>query len=213
MSILLFTTKGDIMALNKTNQEELPFPIDGVEEEKVAEQISFDDLEFEAEYVDEDQIETKKFYTISGKESWYEPTWEKYTINDLDVGDEFEGRPEINIFENDEKSYNALRLRVMDDGEMVDLYINYPKKDFPYVKGINKTFDFYRKCFDFIYSVLRYRDERNVVDANGEEINRFKSVNIETFAKYVDSMTRVGIRITEGNPDSEYDSFIIYKME
>ena len=212
MSILLFTTKGDIMALNKTNQEELPFPIDGVEEEKVAEQISFDDLEFEAEYVDEDQ-EVKKFYTISGKESWYEPTWEKYTINDLDVGDEFEGRPEINIFENDEKSYNALRLRVMDDGEMVDLYINYPKKDFPYVKGINKTFDFYRKCFDFIYSVLRYRDERNVVDANGEEINRFKSVNIETFAKYVDSMTRVGIRITEGNPDSEYDSFIIYKME
>jgi len=212
MSILLFTTKGDIMALNKTNQEELPFPINGVEEEKVAEQISFDDLEFEAEYVDEDQ-EVKKFYTISGKESWYEPTWEKYTINDLDVGDEFEGRPEINIFENDEKSYNALRLRVMDDGEMVDLYINYPKKDFPYVKGINKTFDFYRKCFDFIYSVLRYRDERNVVDANGEEINRFKSVNIETFAKYVDSMTRVGIRITEGNPDSEYDSFIIYKME
>ena len=209
---LIFTTKGDIMALNKTNQEELPFPIDGVEEEKVAEQISFDDLEFEAEYVDEDQ-EVKKFYTISGKESWYEPTWEKYTINDLDVGDEFEGRPEINIFENDEKSYNALRLRVMDDGEMVDLYINYPKKDFPYVKGINKTFDFYRKCFDFIYSVLRYRDERNVVDANGEEINRFKSVNIETFAKYVDSMTRVGIRITEGNPDSEYDSFIIYKME
>jgi len=212
MSILLFTTKGDIMALNKTNQEELPFPINGVEEEKVAEQISFDDLEFEAEYVDEDQ-EVKKFYTISGKESWYEPTWEKYTINDLDVGDEFEGRPEINIFENEDKSYNALRLRVMDDGEMVDLYINYPKKDFPYVKGINKTFDFYRKCFDFIYSVLRYRDERNVVDANGEEINRFKSVNIETFAKYVDSMTRVGIRITEGNPDSEYDSFIIYKME
>ena len=136
---LIFTTKGDIMALNKTNQEELPFPIDGVEEEKVAEQISFDDLEFEAEYVDEDQ-EVKKFYTISGKESWYEPTWEKYTINDLDVGDEFEGRPEINIFENDEKSYNALRLRVMDDGEMVDLYINYPKKDFPYVKGINKGF-------------------------------------------------------------------------
>ena len=212
MSILLFTTKGDIMALNKTNQEELPFPINGVEEEKVAEQISFDDLEFEAEYVDEDQ-EVKKFYTISGKESWYEPTWEKYTINDLDVGDEFEGRPEINIFENEDKSYNALRLRVMDDGEMVNLYINYPKKDFPYVKGINKTFDFYRKCFDFIYSVLRYRDERNVVDANGEEINRFKSVNIETFAKYVDSMTRVGIRITEGNPDSKYDSFIIYKME
>ena len=213
MSLLLFTTKGDIMALNKTNQEELPFPINGVEEEKVAEQISFDDLEFEAEYVDEDQIETEKFYTISGKESWYEPTWEKYTINDLDVGDEFEGRPEINIFENDEKSYNALRLRVMDDGEMVDLYINYPKKDFPYVTGINKGFDFYRKCFDFIYSVLRWKDETNVVDKDGEEYNRFKKVNLEMFAKFVDSMERVGIKITEGNSDSDYNSFIIYKME
>ena len=212
MSILLFTTKGEIMALNKTNQEELPFPINGVEEEKVAEQISFDDLEFEAEYVDEDQ-EVKKFYTISGKESWYEPTWEKYTINDLDVGDEFEGRPEINIFENEDKTYNALRLRIMDDGEILDLYVNYPKKDFPYVTGINKGFDFYRKCFDFIYSVLRWKDETNVVDKNGEEYNRFKKVNLEMFAKFVDSMERVGIKITEGNSDSDYNSFIIYKME
>ena len=188
-----------IMALKSKSTEE-------------TQQISFDDIEFEAEYVDEEQ-ETKKFYTISGKESQYEPDWERYTIADLDVGDEFEGRPEINIFENEDKTYNALRLRVMDDGEMVDLYINYPKKDYPYVKGINKSFDFYRKCFDFIFSVLRLRDERNVVDGNGEEINRFKSVNIETFAKYVDSMNRVGIRITEGNEDSEYDSFIIYKLE
>lgn len=187
-------------------------PADAVEEVNEVEQVSFDDLEFEAEFVDE-QMETKKFYTISGKESWYEPTWEKYTMADLDVGDEFEGRPEINIFENEDKSYNALRLRVMDDGEMVDIYINYPKKDYPYVKGINKGFDFYRKCFDFIFSVLKYRDERNVVDKNGEEVNRFKTVNLETFAKYVDSMQRVGIRITEGNEDSDYNSFQLYKME
>ena len=200
------------MALkNKKQQteEELPFPIDGVNE---TEQISFDDLEFEAEYVDEEQ-ETKKFYTISGKESQYEPTWEKYGMQDLDVGDEFEGRPEINIFENDDKSYDALRLRVMDDGEMVDIYINYPKKDYPYVKGINKGFDFYRKCFDFIFSILRIRDERNVVNKDGEEVNRFSTVNLETFAKYVDQMSRIGIRITEGNPDSDYNSFMIYKME
>ena len=181
-------------------------------EEPKNEQITWDDIEFEAEYVDEDEMETKKFYTISGKESWYEPTWEKYTIADLDVGDEFEGRPEINIFTNEDKSYDALRLRVMDDGEMVDLYLNYPKKDYPYVKGINKGFDFYRKCFDFIFSVLRLRDEANVVK-NGEEVNRFKTINLETLAKFVDQHERVGVRITEGNADSEYDSWIIYKME
>lgn len=180
--------------------------------EATTNQISFDDLEFEADYVDED-MEIKRFFTISGKESEFEPTWEKYNISDLDVGDEFEGRPELNVFENADKSYNALRLRLADDGEILDLYINFPKKDWPYVKGINKSFDFYRKCFDFIFSILRWKDETNVVNKDGEEINRFGKVNLENFAKFVDGMTRVGIRVTEGNADSDYNSFIIYKME
>ena len=192
-------------------------PQEAVEEvtnEPVEQQeITFDDLEFEAEYVDEEQLETKKFYTISGKEQQYEPTWEKMNIRELDVGDEFEGIPEITIFPNDEKTYDSVRLRVLDDGEILDCYFNYPKKDFPYVIGINKGFDFYRTCFDFIYSVLKFRDERNVVNKDGEEINRFKKVNLETFLKYVDGMTRVGVRVTEGNIDSEYNSWQIYTME
>ena len=200
------------MALSKKpTEEELPFPVDV--EEDTTEQVTWDDLEFEAEFVDEDELETKKFYTISGKESQYEPDWEKFGIQDLDVGDEFEGRPEVNIFENEDKSYNAIRVRTMDDGEILDLYVNFPKKDWPHVKGINKGFDFYRTCFDFIFSILKIRDERNVVDKNGDEVNRFKTVNLETFAKYVDSMERIGVRITEGNPDSDYNSWEIYKME
>lgn len=187
--------------------------VETVTDEPVNQQISFDDLDFEAEFVDEEDLQTKKYYTISGKESWYEPEWEKMKASELDVGDEFEGRPEINIFENKDKSYDALRLRVMDDGEILDLYLNYPKKDFPYVKGINKEFDFYRTCFDFIFSILKWRDERNVVDSDGEEINRFKQVNLETFAKFVDQHERVGVRITEGKPDSEYNSWEIYKLE
>ena len=182
-------------------------------EEPTIEQVSFDDLEFEAEYVDEEELSVKKYYTISGKESWYEPEWEKMKASDLDVDDEFEGRPEVNIFENSDKSYNALRVRVMDDGEILDLYVNYPKKDYPYVKGINKGFDFYRPCFDFIYSILKHKNEKYVVDENGEEVNKFNKVNFETFAKYVDNMERIGVRITEGNIDSEYNSFQIYKLE
>lgn len=196
----------------KIEEEELPFPVDIVDEDE-SEQISFDDIEFEAEFVDEDELETKKFYTISGKESQYEPEWEKYGIQDLDVGVEMNGRPEINVFENEDKSYDAFRLRVMDDGEILDLYVNFPKKDWPYVKGINKSFDFYRKCFDFIFSVLRLRDEKNVVNANGEEVNRFKKINLEMLAKYVDQHNEIGVRITQGNSDSEYNSFIIYKLE
>lgn len=196
------------MAL-KSKQNELPEDFEVTE----TEQISFDELEFEATVVDEEEMETKKYYTISGKESEYEPTWEKYSMKDLDVGDTFEGRPEINIFENEDKTYNALRLRVMDDGEILDLYVNYPKKDYPYVKGINNQFDFYRTCFDFIYSILRWKDERNVVNNDGEAVNKFNKVNIEQFAKFVDQMERVGVKITEGNSSSEYNSWIIYKME
>jgi len=204
------------MALNKTTEEKLPFPIPGTEDEDVkpqTEQISFDDIECEADYVDEEELETKKYYTISGKECQYEPEWEKYSMADLDSGAEMVGRPEISIFENDDKSYNALRLRVMDDGEILDIYINYPKKEWPYVRGINKTFDFYRKCFDFIFSVRRLHGDQYVVDSNGEEINRFKKINLEMLAKYVDQHSRIGVRITEGNADSEYNSFIIYKLE
>jgi len=196
------------MALNK-NTEELPFEIET--EQTVAEQVSFDDLDFEAEHVDEEELQVKKYYTISGKEQQYEPDWERFTVNELDVGTTMEGIPEITIFEKKEKTYNAMRVRLLDDGEILDCYFNYPKKDYPYVKNINNSFDFYKECFKFIYSVLKLRDERNVVDANGDAVNKFKSVNLETFAKYVDQHQRVGIRITEG--ENGYNSWEIYKME
>ena len=184
-------------------------------EEPTVEQISFDDIDFEAEYIDEEELEemsVKKYYTISGKESWYEPEWDTFNVSELDVGVTMEGRPEINIFENEDKTYNAFRLRVMDDGEILNCYLNYPKKDYPYVKRINKGFDFYRPLFNFIYSLLRMKDEKNVVDANGEEVNMFNKINIEMLAKFVDQHERVGVKIIEGvNP--EYNSWIIYKLE
>ena len=181
-------------------------------EEPVVEQISFDDIEFEAEYVDEEEMSVKKYYTISGKEQQYEPEWDTYGVNELDVGVTMEGRPEITTFEKEDKTYNAFRLRVMDDGEILNCYLNYPKKDYPYVKRINKGFEFYRPLFNFIYSLLRMKDERNVVDKNGEEVNIFNKINIEMLAKFVDQHERVGVKIIEGvNPD--YNDWVIYKLE
>ena len=184
-------------------------------EEPTVEQISFDDIDFEAEYIDEEELEemsTKKYYTISGKESQYEPEWESFNVSELDVGVTMEGRPEITIFENEDKSYNAFRLRILDDGEILNCYLNYPKKDYPYVKRINKGFEFYRPLFNFIYSLLRMKDDKNVVDANGEEVNMFNKINIEMLAKFVDQHERVGVKIIEGvNP--EYNDWVIYKLE
>ena len=174
------------------------------------EQINFDDImeDIEAEYEEE-----RTYTTISGKEQNDVYDWEPMKSYELDIGDEFEGIPEIVIFENKDKKYDSLRLRVLDDGEYLDCYVNIPKPDKNgYINNIRKSFDFYRTCFDFIFSILKWRDERNVVK-NGEEVNNFKKVNIETFSKYVDQHNRVGVRITEGNSDSSYNSFIIYKME
>ena len=172
-------------------------------------QISFDDLEFEAEYEEE-----RTFTTISGKEYQEVHDWTKYGMLDFEAGDEIEGIPEITYFENKDRKYDSLRVRILDDMEFVDLYINIPKPDENgFITNIRKGFDFYRTCFDFIYSILRYRDEHNVVDDKGEEVNNFKKVNILTFAKYVDQMNRIGVRITNGNQSSDYNSWIIYKME
>jgi len=184
------------MALKSKNNEEF-------------EQVTFDDLEFEAEYEEE-----RTFTTISGKECNDVYEWEPMKSYELDIGDEFEGIPELTLFTNDDKKYDSLRVRVLDDGEYLDCYVNIPKPDkMGYITNIRKGFDFYRTCFDFIYSILKYRDERNVVNSDGEEVNKFAKVNIITFAKYVDQMKRIGVRITEGNVESSYNSFIIYKME
>ena len=193
------------MALSKNLPNEF-------EETPKGEQISFDELEFEAEYTENEN--SNVYYTISGKIQEYEPTWEKYRMSDLDIGDVMEGRVEITHFINEGRKSDSLRVRVMDDGEILDCYVNIPKPDENgFITNIRKGFDFYRTCYDFIYSVLHWKGEENVIDANGEEVNNFKRVNIIAFAKFVDQFNRIGIKVTKGNPDSEYNSFIIYKME
>ena len=178
----------------------------------MSEQISFDELEFEGAYEEETE-----YLSISGNE--YRDTDEmiKVTLNDLEIYSIIEGYPEITYFENKERKSDSLRLRVIDkDGdEYADLYINIPKPDEKgFVSGINSSFDFYRTAFDFIYSILYLRDEKNVIDErNGEPVNRFNKVNILNFAKYVDNMHHISLKITEGNTTSDYNSWIITKME
>jgi hypothetical protein len=180
---------------------------------KDTKEVTFDDLLEGMEY---EYQEDREYTTISGKPQKDISSYSTFKSYDLDVGEDPVGYPEVTIFTNDDKKYDSLRLRLIieEDEEVLDCYANIPKRDkLGFISNIRKGFDFYRTAFDFIYSVLKYRDERNVVDENGEEKNFFKKVNIETFAKYVDQFERVGVKITEGNPDSTYDSWEIYKME
>ena len=178
---------------------------------KETKEVTFDDLLEGMEYEYEEE---RTYLTISGKEYQDVQSWSQYRMYDFEPGEEVDGIPEITHFENKDKKYDSLRVRVLDDGEYADLYINIPKPDENgFVTNIRKSFDFYRTAFDFIYSVLRYRDESNVVDSNGEEKNHFKKVNIINFAKYVDQMSHIYVKITEGNESSDYYSWIITRME
>ena len=175
------------------------------------EQINFDDLMEDLEFEYEEE---RTYTTISGKEQEDIYDWEPMKNYELDVGDEMSGIPEVTIFENKDKKYDSLRLRVLDDGEYLDCYANIPKRDkFGCITNISKDFDFYRTCFDFLFSILKFRDERNVVNSDGEEKNRFTKVNIVKFAKYVDQMKRVTVIITEGNADRNYGRWQLKMME
>lgn len=178
---------------------------------EVTQQILFDEL---TEGLEEEYDPNEGYSTVSGKPLTNVQELDGMNIYDYDVGDDLTGHPEISYFVNDDRKSDSLRVRIINEDEYIDLYINIPKPDENgFVKNIRKGFDFYRTAFDFIYSVLRWRDEKNVVDAAGEEINIFKKVNILKFAQFVDQMNNIGVRITEGNSESEYNSWIIYKME
>lgn len=208
---LIFTTNGEIMALQSKKNEK---PIE--------EQVSLD-LGLEVERVDIDaEAETggQVYYTITGKEQQYNPEWETYNINDFDVGDELEGIPEVTIFEKEDKSYNATRIRLIDEEEIVNLYFNFPKKAYPIVRNLKNIrtgekdeFDFYLNCYDVCFSVLRCLDENNIKDSNGDTINKIKAINLETVLKIIDTSKKVKVRIIEGSPYNDYLSWGIINME
>ena len=172
-------------------------------------EITFDDLEFEAEIEEE-------YKTVTGKECRYEPDYETFKNYELDVGLDISGYPEVTIIPKNDKSYDALRVRVIDDPaeEILDAYLNFPKADENgYIENITKSFDFYRNCFDFLFSILRCKGDKYVLDKNGDEYNKFRRINILQFARFVDQQNTIRIKITEGNEDSDYDSWEIIEME
>ena len=184
--------------------------------EKVTEQSDL--FGFEAEYDENEGTYT----TISGKEQRNMGNATQYDIRDFDIGNIITGYPEITIFNNEEKDENGeykrksqtVRIRIIDgEDEYIDLYANIPRRDSQgFITGLNKYFDFFRTGFDLVFSFMRYLDETNVVDSEGEEINRIKKVNIENICKAIDKNEWIKIKIVESN-DENYPSFIIVDLK
>ena len=179
--------------------------------EKTNEQINFEDLIATTEATTDNG-----YKTITGREQEYHPDYETYKEYEMDIGDYIVGRPEVSIIQKEGKNYDALHVKVIDDSaeEILDCYCNFPRADEQgFVTNIGKNFDFYRNAYDFIFSVLKTRGDKYVLDKNGEEYTKFRKVDFIGFAKLVDSMKKIRVEITEGNPDSTYNSWMITNME
>lgn len=147
---------------------------------------------------------------------------EQLKAYELDVGATFTGRPEVSIWNNDDvdekgelvKKYDSVRIRLIDNPEYLDTYFNIPKPDKDgFITNVRKGFDFYRSAFDVIFSFLRYIDETNIIDPKtGEEIKKINRINIENFVDILNDKELIELEITEGNEESEYNSFMIRKI-
>ena len=171
---------------------------------------------FDAEYSEFDG-----YTTISGNEQRDLDGFSFYNIQDFDIGDVINGFPEVTIFENNDKDengeyerkYQSIRLRIIDMEEYVDLYANIPRRDAKgFISNLNHFMGFYRGGFDLVFSFMRWLDETNVYDENGETINKINSVNIDNICKKIDTMEFVKVKIIKG-ADENYPSWILLDMK
>lgn len=145
--------------------------------------------------------ENKEFVTITGKIMDYDPEKERLRIHDLEDGETFEGKPEVDVIEKDEKSYNVVRIKIIGESEDLVIYANFDKRNYPLIKGANEEFSFYRDSFNIIKSVLLL---------NGAPINenagRIKEVNFEQILEFIDGLDTVTVQAVEYEDNSDYKS-------
>ena len=171
---------------------------------------------FEAEY------EPNDYTTISGKEYRDMTGATAYNIQDFELSNVITGYPELTIFPNNDKdengdykrNYQSIRFRIIDgDEEYVDLYANIPHRDDKgFIHNLNHYQKFYRSGFDLVFSFMRWVNEENVYDDNGETINKIKMVNIDNICKKIDAMEYVKVKIIKGAEEA-YPSFIILDLK
>ena len=173
------------------------------------------DFGFDAEYNEFDG-----YTTISGNEQTDVSNMTGYSVADVDIGNFVTGVPEVTIFLNNSKdengnyikNYQSVRIRLIDYDEYVDLYANIPRMDDRgFIHDLNRYQHFYRTGFDLCFSFMRFIDETNILDENGE-INRINAVNIEKICKTIDQMEYAKIKIINGAV-AEYPSWVILDLK
>ena len=146
--------------------------------------------------------EVKK--SINGKDLNLDNERDILFLRDLDERESYKGNPILSIFENDEKTYNNVSIRLVneDEDEELRLSVNFPKKDWPVVKNLNEDFGFYLNAFNLVRDIAILTGVEGV--DNNTEV--FKEVNFKGILEYVDGLDEMTIQVYLPE-DSEYLSF------
>lgn len=153
-------------------------------------------------FVPDDEV--KEFKTLTGKETNFDPDKEKIRLHDLDDGETFAGKPEVDIIEKEDKSYNVARIKVIGEDEDLIIYANFDKRNYPVIKGANEGFQFYRDSFNIAKSILIMNGAP--ISGNAKKI---REVNFKEILEFIDSMESITIRAIEYEDNPEYKSVII----
>ena len=145
--------------------------------------------------------EKKEFVTMTGKSTDYDPEKERIRLHDLEDGEKFEGKPEVDVIEKEDKSYNVARIKLIGEDEDLVIYANFDKRNYPVIKGANEDFVFYRDAFNISKSVLLI---------NGApiryEAKKIKEVNFKEILEFIDGCDSVVIEAVEYDDNPDYKS-------
>lgn len=143
--------------------------------------------------------------------------YEKYNINELEVGIELSGRPFLMYFENgenDERNYESMRLQIINDKdeEVVNIYCNIPL-GYPVIKNIRKNNGFFKNSYNLIvdmFHVDKTLDDTVFYDSNGELKNTIKKINIKQIIDYINTKEEMKIKVIEND---NYNSFRVLSLK
>ena len=135
--------------------------------------------------------------------------YEQMKAHNLDPGVEFTGTPIIKLYENTDKKYDTIRLRIVDDQvkQLLDCYINIPRKN---KKGdvcrLNESFSFYNTAFNFIKRTIEIIDGVNM-----DKIKQFQRIQLQQILDVYEQANVTGVEIIEGMDG--FNSFRVTKIQ
>lgn len=145
--------------------------------------------------------------SVTGKDLRLDNERDILYLRDLDEYESYNGNPIVSIFTNEEKSYNSVSIRLVNDNEELRLNVNYPKKDCPIVKNLNTDFGFYLNAFNLV------KDTAILVGVDGVDnnTNMFKEVDFKELLEYIDGLDNMEV-MAYYPKDSEYMTFRTVKV-